>query len=330
MCYYTYIAVYHVSSIVRRHNNNNLVRTGMKNSSKPWLLGGILLLPGALIALTMQFLSPELLSSDQHQSIRVLSALPPSAAGEADLTDIGGDIWSRALKPVTYTERIRTDEMTGSLTLQVLKYRFRRNQQIAARMQFAPESGEPPRGSHMSLAVTTRQGNYIAEATPEWITTGNGTVGSAMITPEAGWPDQLTLVLTLKAPERLPIESTVDIELFNPKVLIKGVGNISSEGDEWLIPIMAEVFEPGVVVVSARLLDKTGNLVTHIHSRGHFDESGTLEVRLRKKLIEASMLDEGLVMTDISVRHIADSLNADMGWGDSAQGSYRIDPVSAQ
>ena len=35
-------------------------------------------------------------------------------------------------------------------------------------------------------------------------------------------------------------------------------------------------------------------------------------------------------MTDISVRHIADSLNADMGWGDSAQGSYRIDPVSEQ
>jgi hypothetical protein len=138
------------------------------------------------------------------------------------------------------------------------------------------------------------------------------------------------LVLTLKAPERLPVESSVDIELFSPKVLIEGVGNISSEGDEWLIPINAEVYEPGVVVVSARLLDKAGNLVTHIHSRGHFDESGTLEVRLRKKLIEASMLDDGLVMTDISVRHIADSLNADMGWGDSTQASYRIDPVSGQ
>ena len=302
----------------------------MKNSSKSWLLGGILLLPGALIALTMQFLSPDLLSSDRHQSIRVLSALPPTAAGDFELMDIGGEIWAGAVKPVTYTERIRTDEMTASLTLQVLKYRFRRNQQIAARMQFAPEAGEPPRGAHMSLAVTTRQGNYIAEASPDWIKTGEGTVGSVMITPEPGWPDELTLVLTLKAPERLPVESSVDIELFSPKVLIEGVGNISSEGDEWLIPINAEVYEPGVVVVSARLLDKAGNLVTHIHSRGHFDESGTLEVRLRKKLIEASMLDDGLVMTDISVRHIADSLNADMGWGDSTQASYRIDPVSGQ
>ena len=115
MCYYTYIAVYHVSSIDRRHNNNNLVRTGMKNSSKTWLLGGILLLPGALIALTMQFLSTDLFSSDRHQSIRVLSALPPTSAGDSELMDVGGEIWNGAVKPVTYTERIQTKEMTTSM-----------------------------------------------------------------------------------------------------------------------------------------------------------------------------------------------------------------------
>lgn len=298
--------------------------TGMKQSSRTWILGGILLLPGVLIALTMQMFAPGLLSSDDHHSIRVLSALPPTASGGSAISEIGGERWQGAVNPVTQVQPVTTDEVTGELTLQSLKYRFRRSEPLEARMQFLFTSGQPPRGTHMSLVLTTRQGNFIADLNPEWLDIANGEVGHASVMPESDWPDELSLVLTLKAPERLPVAVSADIELFTPKALLTGVGTVREEGDEWVIPVAATVYKPGVIVVSARLLDGSGNLITHLHSRGHFKEDGELEVRLRKQLIPESEMRGTLLMTDISVRHIADSLNADMGWGDSERVSYPV------
>jgi len=300
----------------------------MKNSSKTWLLGSILLLPGVFIALTMQVFGPGLMTSDEHQSIRVLSALPATSAGDTTLAGFPADDWGLKESLITRTVPIRDEELTGSLTLQVLKYRFRRSEPVEARMQFVVDSGSAPRGAHMSLALTTRQGNYVADISPEWHEDGESLFGKVSVVPEAGWPDGLNLVLTLKAPERLPVESSVEIELFSPKVLIKSVGQAYSDGDEWVIPVEAEIHEPGVMVVSARLTEDNGSLITHLHSRGHFEKDGILEIRLRKQLIEESHYHQNLLMTDISVHHIADSLNADMGWGASERDTFVLPPIS--
>jgi hypothetical protein len=79
--------------------------------------------------------------------------------------------------------------------------------------------------------------------------------------------------------------------------------------------------------VSGRLTDDNGALITHLHSRRRFSESGVLEVRFRRQLLTDEHLQQNLILSHVSVRHIADNLNAEMSWGASERDRFVLAPL---
>ncbi|MEK9764960.1 MAG: hypothetical protein VW274_00625, partial [Thalassolituus sp.] len=142
------------------------------------------------------------------------------------------------------------------------------------------------------------------------------------------WPKDLRLVITMKAPDMLPATVATDIELFSPKATVHRVGTPYEDKGDWVIPLEVDVYVPGILVVSAQLTEDSGNLIGHLHSRSRVTDHGILELRLRRDLLDPEHYDQNLILSDISVRHIADSLNAELGWGDSERAHFVLPPLN--
>jgi len=302
----------------------------MKNTSKPWLLGSMLLLPGLVIAVGLQLTGNPMIA-DTDETIRGLSLLPAPSAGSSDIfSGDPNDDWNDSLFPsaATVSEEFIRGGVPARLTLQVSKYRFRRDEVLSARTLLAMDMEQAPRGVHLSAALTTRQGNLVADISPEiWQSTETGILGRIAADSDNSWPRELRLVVTMKAPEMLPAAVSTDIELFSPKATVSSVGTPYQDQNDWVLPLEVDVYAPGILVVSAQLTEDSGTLIGHLHSRSRVTDHGILELRLRRDLLDPEHYQQNLILSEISVRHIADSLNAELGWGDSKRAHYVLPPL---
>lgn len=302
--------------------------------SNRWILGGILLLPGLVIALSLQIFDRDSVDNAVAQALN-LNQMPPTSAGStkhqaAEHPSEWGISLSSSV--VTTKEKVIIGEATGQMSVQLEKYRFRWDEKILAGVSFELESGKLPSNSEMIVSITTQQGNLIQDVTPAWTKSGNRTHGLISVLPNSDWPANIEVVVTLKVPQQGSDESTalrahetkVPLELFSPKIIVTGVASPYIEGDDWVVPIEITVHEPGVAVVSARLIEDNGTLVSHLQSRSRLTEDGLVLMHVRKQLITEKHYKQNLMLTDITVRHIADGLNAKLGWGDATRAKYVI------
>jgi hypothetical protein len=300
-------------------------------SSNRWILGAILLLPGLFIAFSLQLFGQSSESSAVPSSLNV-NQMPPTSAGGAEpfykdqTSKDQNSEWGISLSSsaVSTKQLIELAGMTGQVSVQLPKYRFRRDEKILSRVSFDLKSGRLPDGFEMTVALVTQQGNMIRDVTPNWSMSSGRIHGLISVVSEADWPENLELDAIIKAPQQLAHETKVQLELFSPKILVTGVSPPYLDGDDWLIPVEITVNEPGVAVVSARLTEDNGTLVTHLQSRSRLTKSGTLLMHVRSQLISDHHFKQNLMLTDITVRHIADGLNAKLGWGDTSRDRYVI------
>lgn len=298
----------------------------MKNASNPWVLGTILLLPGLIIALSLQVFKPSS-ADDADGALSALRNLPPTASGSLPGSDWAEWAGVRSPELISESSDIVYDDVKARLTVQVPKARMRRDQLLEARVVLELVEGSLPAGAQLSVALTTAQGNFVADITPEFASGPDQLMGVITAEPEPQWPQALRLVATLKSPERLPGTVTAAFELFTPKAIVSSVGQLSMDAEDLVIPLQVDIVEPGVLVVSARLTDDNGALITHLHSRRRFSESGVLEVRFRRQLLTDEHIQQNLILSHVSVRHIADNLNAEMSWGASERDRFVLAPL---
>lgn len=295
-------------------------------ASNRWVLGAILLLPGLFIALSLQMFGES--SDDGVTPVSLdINQLPPTSAGgiEEHSTDQHSE-WGISLSSTAVTTKQLVDlvGMTGQVSVQLPKYRFRWNENILARVSFDLQSGKLPPEFEMTVSLVTEQGNFILDVTPEWNNSGSRIHGLISVIPESDWPADIELVAIIKAPQQRVHETKVQLELFSPKIVVTGIASPYLKGDDWIIPVEITVNEPGVAVVSARLTEDNGTLVTHLQSRSRLKEDGILLMHVRSQLINERHFKQNLMLSDITVRHIADGLNAKLGWGDSSRNKYVI------
>lgn len=289
--------------------------------SNRWFLGGILLLPGLLIAFSLQIFgqgSPSPAALD-------INKMPPTSAGHTGL-DVSGhhSEWAMSLSPsaVTTKDDVELGSAAGQLILQLQKFRFRRDEKVLARVSFNFSQGRLPEGYDFNVSLATQQGNTILDITPEWTLEPEQIHGLVSMSPEADWPSKLEVIATLRVGNQPAHSSKIQLELFSPKIIVTGVSSPYLESENWVIPVDITVNEPGVAVVSARLTEDNGTLVTHLQSRNRLVEDGALLMHVRRQLISERLYQQNLMLSDITVRHIADGLNAELGWGDSTRATY--------
>lgn len=294
--------------------------------SNRWVLGAILLLPGLFIALSLQMFGKDSDSGVTPGTLDI-NQLPPTSSGgtEQRSTDQNSE-WGISLSSTAVATKQQVDlvGMTGQVAVQLSKYRFRWNENILARVSFDLKSGKLPPEFEITVSLVTEQGNFILDVTPEWTNSGSRIHGLISVIPESDWPANIELVAIINVPQQRVHETKVALELFSPKIIVTGVASPYLEGEDWIIPLEITVNEPGVAVVSARLTEDNGTLVTHLQSRSRLKEDGILLMHVRSQLISERHFKQNLMLSDITVRHIADGLNAKLGWGDASRNKYVI------
>ena len=290
----------------------------MLKTSGRWILGAILLLPGLITALTFHFLSDNQLTVDD------LTRLPATAAGDASPPPQAtvNEPDSDAGMVITDSQLFDNDLLSGRLVLQSPQYRFRRSETLNAHISLDISAGALPERYEFFVWLITPQGNFVADVTPQWQQGHHRITGRVKQPIAAGWPAQMRLQAMLRLPGQPPVEASLTTELYEPAATITGVDTPYAEGEDWVIPIKLTLYEPGVITITATLLDDTGATVTHLHCRQRMDNSGDVLMHVRRHLLSEGHESQNLLLGDIQVRHISDRSSAPLGWGDSERSRY--------
>jgi hypothetical protein len=294
----------------------------MTNASGRWVLAVILLLPGVITALSFHLLSSPLPSEAD------LAALPATAAGEPD--DVSapaalGETIYRASDAALFDARY----LAGRLLIQSPEYRFRRDEPLVARVVLEMSRGDLPDDYEFMVWVTTGQGNFVADITPGWTVEADRITGRISVMSSPQWPTQLRLQAVLRIPGENAVQVSLATEVFEPVAVVKGTGQPFIEQGIWQIPLRVEVYEPGVVTVTATLTDEQGAVITHLHSRQRLETTGQALLHVRDTALTAEQKTSHLQLTDIQVRHISDRYSAPLGWGDSEKNRYTLPQLDA-
>jgi hypothetical protein len=305
------------------------------------LLVALLVFPAVLVWLGQYLWQQTTPTSDVLQ-------LPATSAGEAIIGADGREFYDPSDIPDWSTEasqhslggsdsRLIIDKdfviagNTVTLRLQIPQFRFRRSEPVAAFLQLSSADVNAIADiEDVSLRLTTEQGNTLRDITPPWTRDKTRLHGMVSVLPDDSWPDRLQIVATVTNAGQQALRQKADMELFSPAATITGTEQAYFKNDEWLIPVTLHVNQRGVISLSSSLTDETGDLITHLNSREHMTESGTMLNHIRSSLITPSHLQANLVLRDLQVRLIPDRQSAPLGIGDSVQPYFVLAPFKSR